>query len=314
VTAVVAAARRIQLLPYGAAIGALPSLVDDARSRASIPGLSLAHQKFLKGVASAAAKIVKEVSPPVDDPGEPPNFGDRLKVLVKPPATVLRSAAQIERNAINRFGDRSTTSLAIVAKAAPAAAAQLERAVAGHFTEAPPSTQKVYALRVRAGLFGRSFPKNMQALRDPPGALAEIGEWPIIKDLGNKRWLGREQPDLITLDAVYEEIAPQTWVFVDMRGLERPEKGNDIRVGPTEELLVARAAEILPKTARADYGGSGECTAIRLAASEQWIRYAENLEPDFDQELNNREFQLVRRTTVYAAPEELALAERPLEK
>ena len=307
--AVLSAALEVQAMPYFAALDALKTLAIFAREQMAGHGPEI--QELLKEISIIAETIFEENIPnPVE---EPPlaTFADRLETLARPPAAAPRSREQILRRRDDRFRSRSAASLAIIGKAVPAAAAQLERAVAGHVNEAPGSTQKVYAMRVQAGVFGRGFPKRMKAVRDGP--VEEIGEWPIITRGDGHDTLRREKPGLITLDGIYEDISPQSWLMVDMRGLEQPsDKG--IRVGPTTSLLMTRAMEVIPKIARGDYGGSGECTAIRLASFDPWIAYTRrdgNNAQDL-QALIDREFQLIRRTTVYAGAEELRLAEQPI--
>lgn len=323
--AVLAAARKIQEMPRDEAIAPLHALAEDARARAAWLGGQPDIQRLLLAIATRAGELADELSPraaPAGAASPPPSFDDRLKQLSKAPSAAPVSAARISRETAARFVSTSAAALGVIAKAAPAAGEKLGRALAGYRRAAPATELKVYAMRVRAGLFGRTFPKKMRTPIDGEsvGELEEVGEWPIVTGRDETRFTGVEQPDLIALDSMREGIAPGSWAIVDMRGLPQPEDGA-VRVGPTTDILVTRIGQVSPKSARADYGGSGETSLLHLVGAA-WIAYAEFRRNDGDgssifrnvRELANREFQLIRRTTVYAAPELLALAEQPIEE
>ena len=86
------------------------------------------------------------------------------------------------------------------------------------------------------------------------------------------------------------------------------------RAGPWR---VARVRSVQPNMTRADYGGAGEITRILIETpsdDDGWIKIA----PDtvlgrlIRQEIADRDYQVVRGTTVYAASERLALAPSPI--
>ncbi|HEX6740521.1 MAG TPA: hypothetical protein VF079_01835, partial [Sphingomicrobium sp.] len=322
--AVLEAAEELQDSPRAGSAAPLLMLARDARARAeSVEGPQI--KAFIERIAERAEKLAGEVpvGPTAETaaPHEAVPFDDRLKRLSAPPAPVLASAARIVRQTTDSFRETAAAPLAIVARTAPVAGPQLGDALAGYRAAAPEAPLKVYAMRVRSGVFGRTFPKRMQATRDANGAvgeMTEIGEWPIVDANRKRTWIRHEKPSVITLDAVHDGIAPQSWVMVDMRGLNRVGKDLMVRVGPADPVLIVRAIEVLPKIARADYGGSGESTAIRLPGDQPWLVYAKpkdfaNVSPN-DQDMIDREFGLIRRTTVYAAPEELPLAQQPIEE
>ena len=95
----------------------------------------------------------------------------------------------------------------------------------------------------------------------------------------------------------------------------------DTMVMPAPQPLVASIKAVFPKVSRADYGGTGESTGLVLGASgapANWIRFTVKDEDDFKKKnqpaVVDRDFQLIRRTVVYAQSELLALAERPIEE
>ncbi len=327
--AVLRAVREVQGLPLDEAAGPLQALVRDARERAERLAGQPEIRDLLLRIAERADDLVQEIAALAASPderlpdggGSPGSFGDKdwLEVLSAPPSTAPPNAASLPQSTTLSFGATSAASLKVVGKAAPAIADRLGRALAGYTGAAPPSVLTIAVMRVRAGLFGRTFPKRMRTLRedDGIGALVEIGEWPIVTGRDEDGLTGRERTDVIALDAVYDGIAQDGWVVVDMSGLAQPGDGS-VRVGPTAGLLVTRTSRVSAKSARADYGGSGETTLLHL--DKPWISYAalqdggdlafaaRDLQPMID-----REFQLIRHTTVHAAPEPLTLAERPIE-
>ncbi|HEX2740565.1 MAG TPA: hypothetical protein VHM69_08970, partial [Rubrobacter sp.] len=98
-----------------------------------------------------------------------------------------------------------------------------------------------------------------------------------------------EQPDVVSLDATYKEILPESWVVV-----ERPDPDEE----GTLETVIARAEQVR-EASRADYGITAKGTQITL--SENWL-YP-----------NRDDFAVIRGTSVYAAPELLELADAPPE-
>lgn len=325
--AVLEKARQLQASPRVGASEPLKAMAADARSRMASLNANPEIKALLGAIADRAEELAAELAQPTGttppaQSGLAVPFVDRLKRLSARPAAVT---VRTPRTAPGSFQETSAAALDVVARTAPNAGAQLAGALAGYRGAAPEPTVKVYAMRVRAGVFGRTFPKRMGpgTTDGVAGGVEEIGEWPIVTGSNQTNFVGLEQPDLITLDAVHEGIAPGSWMIVDMRGLPRPSAGEALRVGPTAGVLVTRAQEVQPKIARADYGGSGETTAVRIASDAPWIEYSafqhifnsEGMTLQLnEQSLVDREFQLIRRTTVYAAPEELELAQQPIDE
>ncbi len=234
--------------------------------------------------------------------------------LATKPSVPPASAARLARQTSTSFAPGSGATLQMLGAAAPAVGANYADALKADRTAAPPLLLKVYALRTRAGLFGRVFPKRSQTTRRGDGTFEthEIGEWPIgtVGRVDTRR----EDPATVTLDAAYEGIAPGSWIMVDMSSV--PISQAQWIVRQIDRVVVASVAAVDAKRARADYGGSGDSTALRLGAGAKWIEYKEandDNNPVGDQATIDREFQLIRRTAVYARSELLPLAEAPIE-
>jgi Baseplate J-like protein len=100
-----------------------------------------------------------------------------------------------------------------------------------------------------------------------------------------------EQANIISLDNLYEEILPGSWIVV-----ERP-----YPVGDIPKVVKARIEEV-HEGSRADYGIPAKSTRVTLPEDKPWIA------PEQDT------FAVIRGTSVYAQGELLELAEAPLER
>ncbi len=131
---------------------------------------------------------------------------------------------------------------------------------------------RVYALRLRASLFGHNVPLNIVA-NGPP---IQREEWTLADE---------DDSNTIWLDNAYDGIAPGS--------IEQPSYIVTQRPDP-DDLLVLRIAGVSVLN-RAEYGISGKTTRIRLA--EPWP--------------NPAPFDIIRGTLVYTQSEPLALALEP---
>ncbi|SFE86105.1 putative baseplate assembly protein [Nitrosomonas sp. Nm166] len=164
---------------------------------------------------------------------------------------------------------------------------------------------KVYALRLKASLFGHNAPKRMQV---DDGEITVIGDWPIIEVeeppiINNERVasagkrIEHEEENAIYLDARYDSILPDSWIVV-----EKP----DTRLTNSEPLII-QVNDINSAQSRAKYNLAGPTTWIQL--NEKWI----NLKNQDPSQPAHNDFEALRRTAVYAQSEELELAEEPIE-
>jgi hypothetical protein len=104
----------------------------------------------------------------------------------------------------------------------------------------------------------------------------------FLKDLRGSG-VTTENPMVVSLDASYKEILPDSWVVVD-------------RAYPEANIpqpLISRAVQVRERS-RADYGMNGPSTQITL--SQPWLN------------LQNDTFAIIRGTRVYAQSELLKLA------
>ncbi|TGX52365.1 putative baseplate assembly protein [Sphingomonas gei] len=276
---------------------------------------------------------------PFDDSGqgcddELPLRPSWIEKLALPASVPPRSAEKLALSTGTSFAKGSDAAYKTLAVAVPAVGAQLGAALSG--TRVLEGDLKVFAFRVRSGLFGRTFPKRTGVSSSEGNTESyEIGEWPIASLINDGQQLFlREDAQTLTLESPQDGILPDSWVMVDMRAIDAPEEncngdsdgpvtgastnGNGKSqerwlLAPTRPLLLARAVSVDQKIARADYGGIGDSTAIHLGEADRWFKvndpyyyYVSN------QDIIDRDYQLIRRTTVYARSEQLALAARPL--
>ncbi|HKN83202.1 MAG TPA: hypothetical protein VJW17_07195, partial [Pyrinomonadaceae bacterium] len=108
----------------------------------------------------------------------------------------------------------------------------------------------------------------------------------------------REEPGVIWLDAPYDQILPNSWV-----ALEKPSSVIDtVSFLPLDSTLVIAHATDVSERSRAEYGISIKSTRLRLDTN--WI----------DPTRGGDSFETIRATTVFAANEQLELAEEPIEE
>ena len=195
-------------------------------------------------------------------------------------------------------------------------------------TGAPPvGTMQVYALRVKAAPFGQSTPLRSEITETKSGSDENLkikrqvtySEW-TAADINLTEETFKEGDDflgnIIYLDGNYDKILPDSWVVVDTRAIN-PDKTKEVRAinGP---LLIAQAGTVQTNISRAAYGISGKSTRIELTVAANskkasaWITTFGKA-PDETKGTPIDDFQVIRRTAVYAQSEKLDLAEEPIE-
>jgi predicted phage baseplate assembly protein len=115
-------------------------------------------------------------------------------------------------------------------------------------------------------------------------------EFIIRGDINGRPNALTEQADVLWLDAVYEGIAPGSWVVV-----ERPSLGDS----NAPQTIIAQVTAVSDQS-RADYGLPG-LKSTRLTLSRDWFN------PEQDG------FEVIRGTAVYVQSEELPLAKAPID-
>jgi hypothetical protein len=177
-----------------------------------------------------------------------------------------------------------------------------------------PAPVKVYALRVRASLFGHNAPERLIDVQD--GRVIAQRLPTVIEDTSPviinepafaavaQGIISHESKDTVDLDGSYEKILVNSWVVVSAP------KTDELTTG---QQIFATAAAVQTPVSRANYGLSGKVTRIRLQFLEKtdhWI----NVDPSVLQKLHPSldNFTEIRQTEVLAQSEELTLAEAPI--
>ena len=154
---------------------------------------------------------------------------------------------------------------------------------------------RVFALRVKASLFGHNAPKKMKVNE---GVITVVGDWPIIEQAGVNGahdTFAHEEEEAIYLDGRQESILPGSWIVVETPKTERLTKQK------THILHAGRPTV----ASRAEYGLSGPATRVEL--EKKWIKVKNQSPSD-----GTDDFEVLRQTAVYAQSEELALADEPI--
>lgn len=286
--------------------------------------------------------LAAAISPDVP-PHEPPQRC-RVETLVERlavrPAAAPTGELKLEGSLKSRFEPAGDAGLTMLSRTSPDLGAQLAAGLAGCVADAEPPI-RVFALRLRANLFGHNAPKQRKTVTSlettttlsstsPPAqriTTSEIGEWPIVSPgavggTGAAGFIRREQPDRLYLDGGHDGILPRSWLFVDMTGVTdfRPSPGNSpiTAVARSGSVLVAQVASVQSKTTRADYGMVGGVTRLVFEGQDRWIVLATDAELIannrrlLQQQIADQDYEVIRGTTVYAVSEELALAESPI--
>lgn len=238
--------------------------------------------------------------------------------LALPPSLQPANSFRLARSVQQTFASESDAAPRLLAAFKPAIAATLYKAWAG--VQTPSSQIKIYAMRTKASLFGYNAPLKIQLSN---GNITGATDWPVVEKVSVPVVVGvsvpvaprirHEQPNVINLDTSYEKILPNSWIVV-----QTPDS-----TITKQNRLYAKAINPTAGVARGDYGMSGKTTVIELgnplAGSRdiQWItadlntvsfpRPNNDIPPEDD-------FKAIRQTVVYAQPEEMRLAEEPLDR
>ena len=256
----------------------IPSL-DDGRGPVSSPAIS--------------SVVVEEVPPGLSN-----LFAIRDKLALAPslqPANTFRLARSVQQV----FAPESDTAPRLLAAFKPKIKTTLYKAWGA--IETPASPIQVFAMRVKASLFGNNAPLQVTV-----NTSTTVGTTTTVNTPSYSDWPVNEPGNQVDLDSNYAKIVPNSWIVVQTTTTKIT----------TAQTLYATAVN--PTTiSRGDYGMSGKTTRIHLVQPDDpfrdvnWITTTptgtDNTPPD-------DEFQGVRQTIVYAQPEELDLAEEPLDR
>jgi len=229
---------------------------------------------------------------------------DRLSAT---PSVQPANTFRLSRSVKQVFAPLSDMHPRLLATFAPAAAKTLYQAWGS--IETAPTPLQVFAMRVKAAPFGNNAPQQVSYTGTPPSTPVYT-EWPIAMSTaaGSALTTYTEQSNILSLDAAYDKIVPQSWVVIDTRAIDT----SQTKVIPQPGLQFAKTDSVTT-VSRAAYGMSGKTTRISLvdpSNSEQldWI------EPTESTAGATTDFVAIRQTVVYAQPEELDLAEEPLDR
>lgn len=233
---------------------------------------------------------------------------ESLKVTQTP---TLANSLQLRRSLERAFAPQAENNLRLLKTFNPEWNRYLSVAWANAEVTPQPGL-KVFVFRQAASLFGHNTAKRV-TIPQAGGEITPIGEWEIISTHSESAPTQTEFNDTVFLDAAYDKVLPDSWVVVDTSGLPEGEISNRIkRAGETSHIT--KAAKVHAGGTRAEYGMTGKTTRIELA--EDWLQ----IDPDApepangtEQERTDSEFQIIRRTIVYAQSEELELAQEPIE-
>jgi Baseplate J-like protein len=321
----------------------LPNL-DRVISRRNISAAFRERVRALAGDIGATATALRESGPEAATAGtleaESATQGsntDEMKQVVDgltkkasvPPANLLR----LNRDFASTFAAHSDLGIQALGVFQPALRVSLPVALATTaVTEA--STLEVYALRVKASPFGHNAPLRSQITQTDSddgrtkNTSVTFSEWTEADvDLAEDFFpdgKGNKLANVIYLDGSYDKIKPDSWVVVDTSAVDPPNPSNVKPVHTDPPLLIAQAAQVQAGISRGAYVISGKSTRLKLAVptfiqkDAPWITIigkqpidAANNQLRRDAKLDD--FQVIRRTVVYAQAEELPLAEEPIE-
>ncbi len=317
----------------------LPSLNAVAKRR-NLRAESRERVQDLSAEIGGIAEIlsVSEIAEPETRPETELNFerpasngrSDGLREVVEgltkrasvPPADTLR----LKRDAKQTFNANSDLGLQAFGAFRPQLRNSLARALA-KTTVTPASTMEVYALRVKAAPFGHNALPRLETTESTTTGnnpqttrLVTFSEWTAehIRQAEEKFEDGDETlGDVIYLDASFDKILPDTWVVVDTGGIDVSRTREITPANPP--LLIARAGDLQTNVSRSAYGFSGKSTKIKLVVPAKprrdsaWIKFSKG--PVFTAVAGAiDDFQIIRRTVVFAQSEKLDLAEEPVEE
>ncbi len=306
-----------------------------ARTRGPAPKL----RRWLAHAREALTEVRDNASSAIVESGEAVTgatgvlSSNRLNTLIKKPSRPLANALQLPRALESSFRPTSDASLQALGLASPELRDSLGAAIEGYTGASPEARIEVYALRLKAGLFGRNAPKRTKTVfTGEESETLVVGEWPIVKfslthesspDFAIESQT--EFPGTVFLDNHYDGILPGSWLVLDSSAVPVYSSDDDVAVEPAvfppangaPKYLVVKAKEVASKVTRAEYGMSAD--SVRIELTGEWFRIvfpneARRIQINrSDQPRFDRDFQVIRGTAVYAQSELLELAEAPVE-
>lgn len=241
------------------------------------------------GALGSASSSPPAAAPPAVATGE---LEDVIADLARPRSVPPPNRLRLGRDLAATLSERSDARKRVFAAGRPEVADTLYTAWA-NLPVTPRPAARVYALRVKAAPFAHNAPLRFTTSPDLEAATVTTttGEWTL--DAPGPAATRPFDAATLALDATYPQILPGGWIAV-----HRPAAAQ-----PVGELVLARV-EAVRDRALAAFGLTGKVT--RLELDRDWLVFDPN-DRKFD------DFDVVRGTQVFAAPEELAVAEREID-
>jgi hypothetical protein len=245
-----------------------------------------------------------------------------MEKLILPPSVPPRSTLTLPRDLKSTFTVKADIGSQLVSTFQPILQGTFSAALAN---ERATSSNKIrlFVLRARAAPFGNVAPLKVTTVGTRAARSVELSEW-NADDMGQgtQTSMGAdEQPNIINFDASYDKIVPGSWLIIDTSAVNWGAQSR-IRLpdGATNPMVV-QADSVAAGVARAAYGMSGKTTQISLTDASQtsvdWFEFIASNPPVIGAvssaaDFTDLSFQLIRRTTVFAQGEELALVDESI--
>lgn len=209
------------------------------------------------------------------------NNSNLLNDLVLPPSTQPKNTLALKRTLAGQFKNKASPSYSSVASFTPKLKRTLKTAAANAILT-DSNDVKVYAFRIAAPLFGHNASKE-PAYDTKTGQLLRQSQWFTWNVDTNI-----ESGNTLYLDRQYPKVQNDTFIAVERK----------------DAYPVVYKTTAVETISRNEYGISGELTKVTL--NQNW--WDVNVEP------SQNDFSDIQNTKVYAEPEELELAEEPIDK
>jgi hypothetical protein len=289
----------------------------ELRTAAALPGTPAAVKRELTGLADVLEEHenglrLLAVEPALGASGTPGAVkgGSALDgllpfvgALTQPGSVPLANRARLARGVGDVFAATADIAPRLLTALRPELRDVLYKAWGARPAVAP-DTLTVYALRVKASLFGHNASQNAFKVVGEKTIMLQRG-WRVIEASAEVTHLVKpivhEEVGVIDLEGTYQAIAADSWLVMDI-----PSTQFSPRDVVKAEGLITKAGKVNASISRADYGLTGKITKIALGGPmKEWINLV-----DIDEEKDD--FAEIRKTRVYAQPEELLLAEEPI--
>lgn len=223
-----------------------------------------------------------------------------IKDLTLPPTVQPASALRLKRHITNQFKAKAETGYMTVGAFTPLLRDTLATA-SSNIKVTPDSNIKIYALRVKASLFGNNHPGAPNYVQDDKTNMIKVSSYtqPDLANVWPSHMFGDNNIPQIAIDPPDEQVTPGSWIVIG-----RPILNDCILAGWTHSVHKVNDAN--PATL-SSFGISSKVSLLNI--EQPWL-----------DDITDEEFKaqigcepLLRDTSVYCLSEELELAEEPIE-